>query len=258
MILGQRLRHTHIQCRPGQPVGIQRLHQGLLVNGGAPAYVHNIGIPRQEGDALPGEDMRRLLGARQSHDQDLCFRQDAVQLIQRVHFVVGGVAGFLGATHAPHHLGAQCLGPAGEVGADVAGTQNGDAAAADGAHGQSFFPAALAHDLLKDRHLPQKHQCHHDDMLRYGDAIGSGGVGQQYIGMRINVVTGVGVHSREAAAQPTQVHGGLYILGGAQTVNDLIVCRLIRRQMPVAEIIHGKTAFCCGFFDGLPVFRGKE
>ena len=202
--------------------------------------------------------MRRVTGARQRHDEDLRFRQDAVQLFQRVHLVVGGVAGLFGAPHAPHHLGAQRLGAAGKVGADVAGAQHGDAAAADGAHAQPLFPLTRPHDLLKLRHLPQHHQRHHEDVLGNGDAVGAGGVGEHNVFAGINVLVHVGVHTGKAAAEPLEIGRRFQFIGRAQAVNDLVLRRSVRRQVPFRVVVHGKAAFRRRFLKGRPMLRRKE
>ena len=78
---GQRLRHHHVQGRPGDAPGVQGLHQGLLVDGGASAHVHHNGVPGQQGNALPAEDAHGVRHRRQSHHQDLRLRQHLVQLL---------------------------------------------------------------------------------------------------------------------------------------------------------------------------------
>ena len=179
---------------------------------------------RQQGNALPGEDVVGFLGGRQSHDEDFGLGQNAVQLLKSVHLVIGRISRLLGPPHTPDDLGPQSLGPAGKVGADVTGTQNGNAAAADGPHAQALFPLPVFHDLLKLRHLPQHHQRHHEDVLGDGNTVGAGGVAQQHIRVRIDGLVRVGIHPGKAAAEPLEVGCRLQLLGRAHAVNNLVIC----------------------------------
>ena len=106
----------------------------------------------------------------QRHHQYVGVRQQAVQLIVGVHAVKGGVGGLLRPADAPYLPGAHGLGPAGKLRADVTGTQHGDGAADDGAHGYHRPPAvgvSVAHIGVG---VAQQHQRDHDEMLGDGDA----------------------------------------------------------------------------------------
>ena len=255
---GQRLRHHHVQGRPGDAPGVQGLHQGLLVDGGAPAHVHHNGVPGQQGNALPAEDAHGVRHRRQSHHQDLRLRQHLVQLLLGQHPVIGGVRVPAAAGHAADVSRSQGLGPPGEIGADVPGSQHRDAAAVNGPHRQLRHPFPPPDDVLELRHPPQQHQRHHEDVLADGEAVGSGGVGQHHVGAGVQAVVGQLVHPGEAAAVPLQPRGPLQVLGIAPAVNDLILLQTLGRGRAPPVKIHRKAALFRRIQHLFPALRRQE
>ena len=239
---GQRLRHDHVERRAGELPGVERVAERLLVDGGAPAHVHHNGVPGQQCNALPAEDAHGVRHRRQSHHQDLRLRQHLVQLLLGQHPVIGRVRVPAAAGHAADVPRSQGLGPPGEIGADVPGSQHRDAAAVNGPHRQLRHPFPPPDDVLELRHPPQQHQRYHEDVLADGEAVGSGGVGQHHVGIGVQAVVGQLVHPGEAAAVPLQPCGPLQVLGIAPAIEDLIVLQTLGRGRAPPVKIHRKAA----------------
>ena len=242
MLRRQRLRAHHIQRRTGQPSGVQGLHQGVLIDGGAAAHVHHHRLLGQQGDAAAGEDALRLRRAGQGHSQNFRLRQHLIQLRRGIHGVVGIVHMAAAAGDTRHGLSPHGLHPAGKGRADVTGTQHRDAAAADGAHGGLLVaPIVAVHPLLHGGHLPQQHQRHHDHVLTDGHAVGSGGVGEHHLRAVVQGIVLPLIHAGIGAAEPPQGRGSLQLLGGDGAVDHLILPRPVLGQMALGEIVHGEA-----------------
>ena len=250
MVRRQGLRNHDVQGGAGQPVAVQGPRQGVLVQGAAPAHVDDVGVRRQQGDALPGEDVLCLRGGGQRHHQDFCLRQHVVQpgdrqhLVKTLHAPAGAAeAGDPGGAHAPQTLG--------HVGADVAGAQDGKRIVPDGADGQLPGPAVGSDHRLVLRHPPQQHEGHHDHVFGNGDAVAAG-VGQKALGIgKDGGVLAVDVHPGEGAAVPPQGGGSgfqqLQIVG----VEHLTVLQAGPGLLKLIQVekVDGKACFFSGFFD---------
>ena len=121
---GDRLLLKHIQSRAGKTVVVQGVQKGGLVDGAAAAHVDHIGGLRQQGEARRGEKPLRLTGGGQGQGKDIRIRQEGVQLVVGMDLVKGGVGGLFGAADTADSGGAQDLGAAGELGADIAGADD--------------------------------------------------------------------------------------------------------------------------------------
>ena len=88
MVLGQGLRVHHVQGRACKAAAVERLHQGLLVDGGAPAHVDHIGAGGEKGDALPVQNADGLRRTGEGHNEVFCIFQDVLQLGDGIDLVV--------------------------------------------------------------------------------------------------------------------------------------------------------------------------
>ena len=103
--------------------------------------------------------------------------------------------------------------------------------------------------------VAQQHQCDHDEVFGDGDAVGTGGVGQDHVGGRVEGVIQIGIHTGEVAAEPLQAGEGPE--GGAirHAIQHLVLPGQLRRHVAVGIIVHGKAAACRGAVDLRMVMR---
>jgi len=156
---------------------------------------------------MMGDDERtdcfvKVLVQPRQEDGGFRLRQDAVQLGDGQHLVKGSI-GRAGAADTGVPSGSQAPKPPRRMGTDVAGAQDGEGAAPDGADGQPVLPAALPDDPHIRGHLPHQHQGHHHHMLGDGISIDVG-VGQHAVRIgEQGVIPAIGIHTGRGAAVPS-------------------------------------------------------
>ena len=243
---GQRLRHDHVERHAGEPPGVERVAERLLVDGGSAADVHDEGAVGQQRDALAREDAHGLRRGGQRHHKDIRFGQDAVQLRDGMDGGERRVGGSDRAAHAGDARGMEGLRAAGKLRADVARAEHGDARAMQRADtAGERFPAAVADDLGILHLAAQQHQADHDEMLGDGGAVGAGGVGEQAVGVLIDTLVAEMIHARPTGAVPFEAFRTFYDLARAMPVEDLTVVHPADRFSGRGEILDLIAVFGC-------------
>ena len=70
--------------------------------------------------------------------------------------------------------------------------------------------------------MAHQHQRHHEDVLRDGHAVGTGGVGQHHGGGGVQGFVQIGVDPGKAAAEPFQAGEALQLARLGHAVDDLV------------------------------------
>ena len=246
MVGGQRLRHDHVERRAGEPPGVERVAERLLVDGSAAADVHDEGAVGQQRDALAREDAHGLRRGGQRHHEKIRFGQDAVQLRDGMDGGERRVGGSDRAAHAGDARGMEGLRAAGKLRADVARAEHSDARAMQRADtAGERFPAARADDLGILHLAAQQHQADHNEMLGDGGAVGAGGVGEPTVGILVQALVAEVVHTRPAAAIPLEAFRAADDLLRAVPVEDLTVVHPADRFSGRGEILDLIAVFGC-------------
>ena len=122
VIFRQRLRVDNVQRGAGNVVGVQGLGQRRLIQRAAPAHIDDNGLLRQTGNSLAVENIHCLRRIGKRHDQQLCVRQQTIQLRDRVGLIENaGLPGLSAAAEADDFFSAHASHPAGNIAAEVAG-----------------------------------------------------------------------------------------------------------------------------------------
>lgn len=197
-----------IERRASELVAIERFDERRLIDGVATAHVDDEGILRQHGQALPGEEVRRLARARQAEHEDIRCRQVLREMRLVGHLVVDGAALVPAAVDADNACGLEGLDALGIARADIARPDDRHAAVLDGTQRQIVLPLVAADDFRILRIPAHEHQRHHDEMLRDCHAVGTGGIREQ-AALRQNARAQHGIDARRHTAEPLEMWRGL-------------------------------------------------
>ena len=192
----QRLRVGDVEARAKNFAAAQGLHEGVAVHGGAAAHVDEDGPVLAAGKALGVEQLVGLRGAGQAQGDEVGLGQLLVQLALGHHTQAVVRAGRVGVDRAAdaHHLSAQHMGAAGEVGADVAHADAEHPRPGDAPHGAvDGRPLALVLAVAVEEHILLDAQPHGQHPLADGQTVGTGGVGHHAVfGQDAGLQIGVG------------------------------------------------------------------
>ena len=234
VVRGQRLGVGHIQRRARQLAGTQPIIQRLLVHCGAPAHIDDIGALFHGIQHLPVQDVPGAASAGQAQGYHIGVPDGLLQPVDGIDPVAPVGLWLFRAAHTADGS-AHGLQPSAEIAADVAHAHNGHVAVVNGADVADDLPAPLSHQSLIFGHPAHHHQQHADHVLRDGDAVGAGGVGQHRVGTGKHAGPAVPVHAGKGALQPAQVRTLGKQLWGKHPEQDLAVPDVLQGHLVILE-----------------------
>ena len=210
---------------------MQHLDQSILIQGGATADVEKQGILFHFAQALRRHDLLGLMGAGQAQGHHIGSLDGLIQILCQVKLVhiIRLLAG--SALDAPHGS-AHGLAALGKVAADVADAYHGDGAAIERADLAQILPPVLPLALFVFPHPAHEHQGAGDQVFGDGHAIGAAGVGEDHIGIGIELIGHIAVDTGRGRGQPAELGGAFQKLGWDVAEEHLAVGHIFRAELP--------------------------
>lgn len=175
--LGKGLRVGDIQPGGADFAGVQRLTEGLGVDGGPPPDVDDQDAILAAGEGVGIENLPCFGGVGKGEDQGVGLGQDLFQLVHRRHPVKSGQIGG-GSAFDANGMGTQQLGFFGVAGSQIAGAQADHCASGQLTHLAEHLPSALRHGVSVLAELLEQVEVHANGELGDDLAVGAAGIGQ--------------------------------------------------------------------------------
>lgn len=191
---GKGFRVGDIQPSGADFAGVQRLTEGLGVDGGPSPDVDDQDAILAEGEGVGIENLARFRGIGEGEDQGVRLGQDLFQLVHRRHPVKTGQIGGGSALDA-NGMGTQQLSLFGVAGSQIAGAQADHCASDQLAHLAEHLPSALRHGVSVLAELLEQVEVHANGELGDDLAVGAAGIGQNDLTGIVGVVD-VDVYAR--------------------------------------------------------------
>ena len=195
---------------------------------------------------------------RPSRDHGVGPGQGKVQILHGIALVKAAGQGLIGAVDAADVGGTQGFGPLGEGCADVAGSDDGDHAAVNGADAAQVLPPVGGDDGVVFRDAAHEHQHGHKNVLADGDAVGPGGIGQDDAGVGVKILCQILLHARGGAGQPAQGRCRAQLFRGDVAVQDLALADDGVHIRLVGEVMDLEIVVQRDVFDVALVFAGEK
>ena len=205
MVGRQRLGHDHVERRPREVAGIEGGDERVLIDRRAAPDIDDVRALGQQRHARCVQDIHCVAHRGQRHEEKVGLRQELIKLRDGINFVKVLIRA-AAAAHADEACRVERTHTAGKFRADVARAEAGDARAVERADAAGqHAPVTLADHLGVFKLAAQQHQRDHDRMLGDGRTVSARGVGEQAVGILIELVAAETVDARPAACVPLEI-----------------------------------------------------